>query len=257
MKAYKQKLGKSRLADLTSLRKKGVSTSRPTLQQGGPEAVTPKMRAASKYAIPESTALKEEFRELLQADLTPKAVVSKSDQQLFATEMRDVQPLISSGRILTHASPVLLPEQAKIKQHNATGEERIDPVLVQTSDYYVASLFEESNHEYLSSACGTDVMQNLKKSRWPILASLDLHGATLDEARALVGDFIHECIDHRIKCVRIVHGVGYGSKNKEGPVLLPTVRRWLSQLHDVLAFCECAPHEGGKGAVKLILRTYR
>lgn len=257
MKAYKSKLGKPRLADLKTLRAHQATLERPALKKDGPVLVTPKMQAAAKYAVPESHVLKREFQTLLQPAHKTTSPVTHTDKLLFEREMRDVTPLPSSDRMPLNTVSLTPPEMAEAKQHHAMGPTTHALPLVQTSDQFISSSFEHDPTEYLSSACGSDVMRNLRKGRWPIMANLDLHGATLDEARSLVSEFIAECIEHRLKCVRIVHGVGYGSKGQDGPILLPTVRRWLSQLHDVLAYAECATHEGGKGAVKIILRSYR
>ncbi len=65
---------------------------------------------------------------------------------------------------------------------------------------------------------------------------LDLHGMTRDTARGEVGDFVRRCVRRGVRCVRIIHGVGYGSPNGE-PVLRAVVHSWLVQLDDVVAFC--------------------
>ncbi|EJC60989.1 hypothetical protein QWA_17250 [Alcaligenes faecalis subsp. faecalis NCIB 8687] len=41
-------------------------------------------------------------------------------------------------------------------------------------------------------------------------------------------------LEHGLRCVRIVHGTGYGSRNGE-PVLRHAVRRWLTQLPQAVA----------------------
>jgi DNA-nicking Smr family endonuclease len=81
-----------------------------------------------------------------------------------------------------------------------------------------------------------------------------LHGATLDEARARLDQFLQSCLSHQIKSVCIVHGKGYGSRDRT-PVLKQTVRRWLTQIDAVLAYTECNEQNGGAGAVQVLLRT--
>jgi DNA-nicking Smr family endonuclease len=54
--------------------------------------------------------------------------------------------------------------------------------------------------------------------------------------------------------VRVVHGKGLGSPNRE-PVLKNKVRRWLAQRDEVLAYCEAPRHEGGGGAVLVLLKS--
>ncbi|CPN13331.1 Smr domain [Bordetella pertussis] len=62
-----------------------------------------------------------------------------------------------------------------------------------------------------------------------------------------------ECLEHGIRCVRIVHGKGYGSQGLE-PVLKDKARTWLVQKADVLAFSEAPERGGGAGALLVLLR---
>jgi DNA-nicking Smr family endonuclease len=54
--------------------------------------------------------------------------------------------------------------------------------------------------------------------------------------------------------VRVVHGKGLGSKNRE-PVLKGKVRGWLAQREEVLAFCQAPAAQGGSGAMLVLLRA--
>ncbi|WP_195828955.1 Smr/MutS family protein, partial [Bordetella pertussis] len=60
-------------------------------------------------------------------------------------------------------------------------------------------------------------------------------------------------LEHGIRCVRIVHGKGYGSQGLE-PVLKDKARTWLVQKADVLAFSEAPERGGGAGALLVLLR---
>jgi DNA-nicking Smr family endonuclease len=82
---------------------------------------------------------------------------------------------------------------------------------------------------------------------------IDLHGMTVDEARDALADFLLEARNRGLRCVRVIHGKGLTSPNRE-PVLKGKVRRWLAQWDDVLAYCEAARHAGGAGAVIVLLR---
>ncbi|MEP6703101.1 MAG: Smr/MutS family protein, partial [Betaproteobacteria bacterium] len=75
---------------------------------------------------------------------------------------------------------------------------------------------------------------------------------TQDEARIAVGDFFAAARRQGWRCVRIVHGKGLSSPNRE-PVLKAKVRRWLQLRDDVLAYCEPRPNAGGGGAVVVLL----
>jgi DNA-nicking Smr family endonuclease len=82
---------------------------------------------------------------------------------------------------------------------------------------------------------------------------LDLHGHRVDEARLALGQFVREAWRRGLRCVRVIHGKGLGSKDRE-PVLKSRVRRWLAQRDEVLAFCQARPAEGGAGALVVLLR---
>ncbi|CPO65095.1 Probable DNA endonuclease SmrA [Bordetella pertussis] len=82
---------------------------------------------------------------------------------------------------------------------------------------------------------------------------LDLHGLRVEQARHAVLSFLDECLEHGIRCVRIVHGKGYGSQGLE-PVLKDKARTWLVQKADVLAFSEAPERGGGAGALLVLLR---
>ncbi|WP_195873416.1 Smr/MutS family protein, partial [Bordetella pertussis] len=84
-------------------------------------------------------------------------------------------------------------------------------------------------------------------------AELDLHGLRVEQARHAVLSFLDECLEHGIRCVRIVHGKGYGSQGLE-PVLKDKARTWLVQKADVLAFSEAPERGGGAGALLVLLR---
>jgi DNA-nicking Smr family endonuclease len=54
--------------------------------------------------------------------------------------------------------------------------------------------------------------------------------------------------------VRIIHGKGLRSKNRE-PVLKQKVANWLMQRDEILAFCQARHSDGGSGAVMVLLKS--
>lgn len=87
-----------------------------------------------------------------------------------------------------------------------------------------------------------------------IQAQIDLHGMLADEARAYVADFLNQCRKRGIRCVRIIHGKGLGSKNRE-PVLKNKLRGWLMQRDEVIAYAQARQVDGGSGAVVILLKS--
>ena len=83
---------------------------------------------------------------------------------------------------------------------------------------------------------------------------LDLHGLTSIEARALLVEFLNDCRRSGARCVRVIHGKGLRSKNRE-PILKTKVANWLIQRDEVLAFCQARQADGGGGAVIVLLKA--
>jgi len=79
---------------------------------------------------------------------------------------------------------------------------------------------------------------------WVNQDQLDLHGLHSAEARQLLVAFLNEALAKGWRCVRIVHGKGLRSENRE-PVLKRKVGNWLAQRDEVLAFVQARPEDGG------------
>jgi len=86
-----------------------------------------------------------------------------------------------------------------------------------------------------------------------VQSELDLHGLTSIAARDTLADFLVEARQRGYRCVRVIHGKGLTSPNRE-PVLKGKVRKWLAQWGDVLAYTEAPQHAGGSGAVLILVR---
>ena len=60
------------------------------------------------------------------------------------------------------------------------------------------------------------------------------------------------CQKKGIRCVRVIHGKGFGSVNKE-PILKKRVRGWLIQKQEIIAYVEAPRHDGGSGAIIVLI----
>ncbi len=106
---------------------------------------------------------------------------------------------------------------------------------------------------YLSEGLGRDLLRKLRRGHWVVEDELDLHGMNRHMAAISVTDFLRHCRHRRLGCVRIVHGKGLGSLQRE-PVLKGLLRKWLVR-QDVLAFSQAPAAQGGSGAVLVLLKT--
>ena len=112
----------------------------------------------------------------------------------------------------------------------------------------------EANQTFLRDGLGTDVLTKLRRAHWVVQSEIDLHGMTTTEAHDALADFLDHARAHGWRCVRVIHGKGLSSPNRE-PVLKGKVRRWLAHWDDVLAYCEAQRHAGGSGAVLVLLKS--
>ena len=107
---------------------------------------------------------------------------------------------------------------------------------------------------FLRDGIAAHTLRKLRRGHWVIQDELDLHGYTTSEARGAVAQFLHDCLRDGARCVRIVHGKGLRSKNRE-PVLKSKVANWLRQREEVLAYCQARQADGGGGAVMVLLKS--
>jgi DNA-nicking Smr family endonuclease len=114
---------------------------------------------------------------------------------------------------------------------------------------------QEFEHEqtFVRRGLPTDVVGKLRRGHWSVQAEHDLHGLTTAEAHDSLADFLVEARGRGLRCVRIIHGKGLTSPNRE-PVLKGKVRGWLAHWDDVLAYAEAPQHAGGGGAVLVLLK---
>lgn len=108
--------------------------------------------------------------------------------------------------------------------------------------------------EFLRSGMSRMTLRNLRRGRWPMQDTLDLHGFQSDAARKMLLEFLSDAMQHNLRFVCVIHGKGWQTGGKEG-VLKSRVRHWLAQYSEVLAFCEAPQNAGGSGAVWVLLKA--
>lgn len=108
--------------------------------------------------------------------------------------------------------------------------------------------------DFLRSGMSRMTLRKLRRGRWPMQDTLDLHGFQSDAARKMLLVFLNEAMQHSLRFVCVIHGKGWQTGGKEG-VLKSRVRHWLAQYSEVLAFCEAPQNAGGSGAVCVLLKA--
>jgi DNA-nicking Smr family endonuclease len=179
-----------------------------------------------------------------------KPMVNEDDIRLFRESLANVVPLNEPGRVVhSHQQRKPIPLQ-RLRDERAALADSL-------SDYIPWDIgITETGEElvFLRNGISRQIIRKLRRGYWVIQDELDLHGSTSADARVLLVEFLNYCLKNNMRCVRIIHGKGLRSKNRE-PVLKSKVANWLMQRDEVLAFCQARPADGGSGAVVVLLKT--
>ena len=179
----------------------------------------------------------------------PPAEEPADDDALLRDALKDVAPLPDPGKaILRKHPPRPVPVQRLLDDEQVLADSLSDhiplEVGLETGDELV----------FLRNGLSNLTLRKLRRGHWATQDQLDLHGLRSDDARALLVEFLNEALVKGWRCVRIVHGKGLRSENRE-PVLKRKVGNWLAQRDEVLAFVQARPEDGGSGAVVVLLKA--
>ena len=229
----------AKLSDLKSLLDAAGRTPRP---EPTPAMAQAKVKAAAAAKPAPELSVKRMLSSSKHAD---------GDLDL-ARAFADVQKLPPSNR-----AKLDLPRPEPIANHTLA-DERDVLAAAKYGDHPAPQSWDvgqEYEHEqtFVRKGIGPDVVGKLRRGHWSVQAEHDLHGLTSEEAHDSLADFLVEARGHGLRCVRVIHGKGLTSPNKE-PVLKGKVRRWLAHWDDVLAYAEAPQNAGGGGAVLVLLK---
>ena len=147
--------------------------------------------------------------------------------------------------------PTSLPPPYPVQSHLDEHEALRDSLAAEwTAEDWLDS-GDEPN--FLRPGLSRQVLRKLRSGSWVIQDQLDLHGLDRHEAHEALAAFLASCVRRGARCVRVIHGKGLGSKNRE-PVLKTKVKHWLTQREEVLAYCQARPVDGGSGALVVLLK---
>ena len=169
----------------------------------------------------------------------------------FRDAVADVEPLARSQR---HAPavppPPPIPLQTRRDERAALAESLHGPISIDDA------LDSGEELVYLREGLSRQVLRRLRRGHWVVQDSIDLHGMNRVSAAEAVAEFLKSSAARGLRCVRVVHGKGRGSINRE-PVLKAMLRKWLPRRDEVLGFCQAPAAHGGGGALLVLLRSKR
>ena len=174
---------------------------------------------------------------------------SLPDDEEFRRATADVEPLAAPRTAqLVRARPAPLARQRLRDERAALAESLSAPLSIDDT------LDTGEELAFVRERFPREMLRKLRRGHWVVEDVLDLHGLNRAQAAVSVAEFLRRAAARRLGCVRIVHGKGLGSRNRE-PVLKGKLRKWLSMRDEVLAFCQAPAALGGSGAVLVLLRS--
>ncbi len=176
-----------------------------------------------------------------------RIAIDEADRDLFRQAVADARPLPTHGKLLREKdAPPPYPVQSHLDEHAAL-EESLSAGW-SAEDWLDTG--EEAN--FVRAGISRQVLRKLRSGAWVIQDQLDLHGLDRHQARDALASFLAACAKRGVRCVRVIHGKGLGSINRE-PVLKTKVKYWLARREEVLAYCQARPVDGGSGALIVLL----
>ncbi|MES2534612.1 MAG: Smr/MutS family protein [Pseudomonadota bacterium] len=204
---------------------------------------------AALKSLRDGLKTREEARQAAEAERQRREQAARIEADLFRRSVGVVAPLAAVDKLVL-AAPRPLP----IARHHMADEiAALQESL--SDDFTVETLLETDDAlSFARNGIGPDTLRKLRRGHWVTQGQLDLHGLRTDEAREALARFLRDAGRRGLRCVRVIHGKGLGSINKE-PVLKNKVRNWLAQKDEVIAFCQARAADGGSGALMVLLKA--
>lgn len=209
---------------------------------------TPVKNFADLKVLSKTLKQQEEQRKLAEAERLKRERETQREADLFRKSIGEVAPLPSHDKhVSVPPRPLPIPAQRIADEQAALQASMSDDVDIE-------SLLETDQElSFTRSGIGPEVVRKLRKGHWVMQDEIDLHGLRRDAAREELAEFLRQAGKRGLRCVRVIHGKGLGSVNKE-PILKGMVHKWLVQKDEVIAFCVARASDGGAGALVVLLR---
>lgn len=178
-------------------------------------------------------------------------MIDPDDLAAFQAAVADARPLPASGRVFWSPPPPPAKPLQKLADERAALHESLHGTI-ELQD----RLEGGDEASYLKASLPRQTLKDLRRGRWVVQSSLDLHGLNRDQARHQLATFLTHSLHNGHRCLRIIHGRGLGSPGRMS-VLRQLVRGWLAQRKEVLAYCQAPAHDGGDGAIWVLLWAHR
>lgn len=173
--------------------------------------------------------------------------ISEKDKKLFRDTIGDIERIKDNDIIIDKPKPSPHPKRNKENELDFSyriNEGELHEDLVDGNDEI----------KFCRAGYSDSKFKRLRQGKYKIEDELDLHGMKIEEARKELAIFLDKCKHRSIFCVLVIHGKGYGSKNKS-PIIKNKLNQWLRHHDMVWGFSSAQPSDGGTGAIYLCFKN--
>jgi DNA-nicking Smr family endonuclease len=205
-------------------------------------------------------AKKKRVEEAARAEAAKRAEVERAKlrgeedpEELFRRAMAGARPL-GKPRDAQHQHPIRTMTRRERLGEDAEVSARLADLIDGRGELDVSETDEHV--EGIAQGVDRGLLAQLRRGDFAVQAHLDLHGLNRDQAHDRVAQFLEHARRHGSRCVLLIHGRGLGSPDGV-PVLKEELRGWLARgrlSRKVLAFATARRHDGGGGAMYVLLR---
>lgn len=168
-----------------------------------------------------------------------------SDDRLFRDSLEGVRPLRSDRDTSRPPPPPPVPKQRQRDEQQVMAELATGPI-----DFSSIETGEEISH--VKPGLQQRVLKRLRRGHWRVQIELDLHDMNTEAASNAIRECLDEALKNHLSCIKIIHGKGLRS-GPDGPQLKRLTASLLARHPRVLAFASAPAHDGGTGAVHVLL----
>lgn len=178
---------------------------------------------------------------------TEPAVVD--EELLFKQAMQGVKPIQQQENIKPARGAAKKPDaQTLAKRASAIGTDDLGGTEISDTQAMLNPVASEAVLSYRLATLQHRVFEQLKTGKLRWFEAVDLHGCTIEQARAAVLQIIEMARQENQTVIKIVHGKGPQA------ILKTYVNGWLRQHREVMAFVSAPADQGGTGAVLVLLK---
>lgn len=174
-----------------------------------------------------------------------------TEAQLFHQAMQGVSRIDSGNMAPQARKPTRLKPDAQTLAKRSAAEgssSNSDDAELSDTQALLNPVASQAFLSYRIASLQHRVFDELKAGKLRWFEAVDLHGCSIEQARAAVLELIQIAKTNNQNVVKIVHGKGPAG------TLKTCVNGWLRQHREVLAFVSAPENQGGTGAVLVLLK---